>query len=125
MTVFNAFQCKREAGNHQVEGVPSVRVGVRCEHCQISSQLSHENFRVCLWNIGIIRGRSDELVEVMSRRKVGICSLQGVRWRGASARLVKAKDSRCKMFWAGNDKCVGVVGLYLADRWVEALFDVC
>ena len=32
MTVFNAVHCERGAENHQVEGVPNNRVGVRCEH---------------------------------------------------------------------------------------------
>ena len=39
----------------------------------------------------------------MSRHKVDICSLQEVRWRGASARLVEGKDSRFKLFWVGSE----------------------
>ena len=39
MTVFNAVQCERGAGHHLVKGVPYGRVGVRCEHHQIFSQL--------------------------------------------------------------------------------------
>ena len=56
MAVFNAVQCEGGAGNHQVEGVSNSRVGVRCEHRQIISQLSHQNFRVCSWNVGTMRG---------------------------------------------------------------------
>ena len=52
MTVFNAVQCERGAGNHKVEGFPYVRVGVRCGHHQIVSQLSHQNFRACRHNKG-------------------------------------------------------------------------
>ena len=48
MTVFNTFQCERRAGNHQVERVPTGRVGVGYEHRQIVNQLSHQSFRVCL-----------------------------------------------------------------------------
>ena len=118
------FSVKRGAGNHQVEGVPNGRVGVRCEHRQIVSQLSHQNFRVCSWNVGTMRGRSNEVVEVMSGRKVDICGLQEVRWRGAYARLVDGKGSRSKLFWVGNDKGMGGVGILLAEKWVEAIFDV-
>ena len=48
----------------------------------------------------------------MSRHKVDIFGLQEMRWRGASARLVKekVKDSRFKLFWVGNDKGMGGVG---------------
>ena len=37
VTVFDAVQCQREAGNHQIEGVPNSRVAVRCEHRQMLS----------------------------------------------------------------------------------------
>ena len=88
------------------------------------SQLSHQNFRVCSWNVGTRRGQSNEVAEVMSRHKVDICGLQEVRWRDASASLVKGKDSRFKLFWVGNDKDMGGVRILLAEKWVEAIFDV-
>ena len=60
-------------------------------------QLSHQNFRVCSWNVGLLRGQS--------------CGLQEVIWRVASARLVEAKDSRYKIFWGGDSKGMGGVGI--------------
>ena len=54
MIVFNAVQCEIRTGNHQVEGVPG-RVGVRCEHRLIVSQLLHQNFRLRSWNVGTMR----------------------------------------------------------------------
>ena len=60
----------------------------------------------------------------MLRRKFDICGLQEARWRGASARLVERKDSRYKLFWVGNDKVMGGVGILLAEKWLEAIFDV-
>ena len=56
-------------------------------------------------------GQSNEVVEVMSRRKVDICGLQEVRWRGVSAKFVEGKDSRFRLFWVGNDKGMGGVGI--------------
>ena len=53
MTAFHAVQCERRTGNHQVEGVPIGRFGVRCEYQQIVSyhikilECVHETFRVC------------------------------------------------------------------------------
>ena len=79
---------------------------------------------MCSWNVGTIRGQSNELVEVMSNRKVEICGLQERRWRGVSARLIKGKDSIFKLFWVGNGKDMGGVGNLLAEKWVEAIFDV-
>ena len=68
-----------------------------------------------------MRGRSNEVVEIMSRHKVDICSLQEVRWRGASARLVERKDSRFKLLWVGNDEGIGGVGVLFAEKRVEAI----
>ena len=73
------LSCERGTGSHQVKSVHNSRVGVRCEHRQIASQLSHQNFRLCSWNIGTIRGWSNEVIEVISTCKVDICSLQEVR----------------------------------------------
>ena len=72
------------ARNHRVEGVPNLRVGVRCKHHQIVIKLLES---VC----GMLA--QCEVTKVLSRRKVGICSLQEVRWRCVSARLVEGKYS--------------------------------
>ena len=60
----------------------------------------------------------------MSRRQVGICGLQEIRCRGASARLVKGKKSRYKMFWVEYYKRISSVGILLVKKWVEEVFDV-
>ena len=105
------FSVKGGTGNHQVEGISNSRAGVRCEHRQIISQLSHQNFRMCSWNVGTMRGRSNEVVEVMSRRKVDISSLQEVRWRGASATLhleanIKRPIYQCNTHFKGKKEIV-------------------
>ena len=66
MTVFNEIQCKRGAGNHQVGGIPNGSAGLRCEHRRIVSQLSHQNFGVCPWNVATARGRSNEMVNAQT-----------------------------------------------------------
>ena len=71
-----------------------------------------------------MRGRSNEMAEVMSRYKVDICSLQEVRWRGASARLVEQKDSRFKLLWVGNDEDIGGVGIFFCRKMGGGNFDV-
>ena len=47
-----------------------------------------------------------------------------MRWRGASARLFKGKDSRFKSFWVENNEGMGGVGILLTEKWVKAIFDV-
>ena len=53
-----------------------------------------------------------------------MCCLQEVRWRGASTRMVDAKDSRWKFFWVGNAQGTGGVDILLAEKWVEKMFDM-
>ena len=59
----------------------------------------------------------------MCRSKVDICGLQQVRWRDASARLVKGKDFRYKMFWVENEKDMGGVRILLVEKWMQTIFD--
>ena len=49
------------------------------EDRQIVSQLSNQNFQARSWNVGTMRGRSNEVVEVICRRKADICGLQEVK----------------------------------------------
>ena len=53
-----------------------------------------------------------------------LCCLQDIRWRGASAHMREGKDSRYKMFWAGNEKGRGSVGILLSEEWTEKVFDI-
>ena len=89
-----------------------------------SSSEIPQNFRIASLNVGTLRGRADEVVETMSRRKVDLCCLQETRWRGGSARMLKGKDSRYKLFWSGNDRGTAGVGFLLAEKWIEKVFDV-
>ena len=47
----------------------------------------HELFRLGTWNVGTLRDRAGE-IETLNRRKIDICCVQEVRWRGASTRTV-------------------------------------
>ena len=59
-----------------------------------------------MWNVGTMTDPSNEVAEGISGRKVGICSVQEVRWIVVSARFVEEKNSRCKMVWVRNEKSV-------------------
>ena len=45
-------------------------------------------------------------------------------WRGASARYITGKDSRYKFFWVGNDQGTSGVGVLLAEKWVDKVYDI-
>ena len=115
---------KSGTGN-TVESVANGRVDVRCGRPQIDIKLLHQNtIRVATLNVGTMRGRSSEVVETVTRRGIDICCVQETRWRGASARLIEGKNSRCKFFWVGNDKGTGGVGILVAEKWIDKIFDI-
>ena len=121
MKVLNKF-LKNGTGNY-VEGVVNGRTGsgpVRSTSCETP----HDTFKIASWNIGTMRGRSSEIVETITRRNIDLCCVQEVRWRGASARHIIGKDSRYKFFWVGNNQGTSGVGVLLAEKWVDKVYDI-
>ena len=59
-----------------------------------------------------IKGRVDEVVEMLERRPVDVCCVQEVRWRGASVRFVEGRRAKYKLFWIGNSTGYGSRYIY-------------
>ena len=72
--------------------------------------------RIASLNVGILRGRSIEVVELMSRRGIDLCCIQVCRWRVRQLEWLKLKDFRHKCFWIGNDLDTEDVGVFLAEK---------
>ena len=51
--------------------------GVECVELRVGSA-----------NVGTMRGRSGEVVEMCGRRKLDVCCLQETRWKGSGARTL-------------------------------------
>ena len=122
MQVLNEFLWKNRAGNC-VEGIVNGRTGngpVRPTSCKIP----YNKFKIASWNIGTMRGRSNEIVEIITRRNIDLCCVQEVRWRGASTGLITGKDSKYKFFWVGNDHGTSEVGVLLAEKWIDKVYDI-
>ena len=105
------------------------RDGVNPEHHQIVNQQSGTDatnsiLRIGSLNVGTMRGRSGEVIETLERRKVDVCCVQEIRWRGASTRLITGKSCQYKMFWVGNNRGVGGVGILVHQKWIESIVDV-
>ena len=85
-------------------------------------------FRVASFNVGTLNKRSAEEVETLTRRRVDLCSLQEIRKKGTllpgQAEWITGKDSRMRLYWCGNQKASGGVGIMLAEKWVEKVFEV-
>ena len=117
------------AGRNQisVSGVsglaPSQVLGAGSGHCSKSSK-HLRNFRVGTLNVNTLKGRVCEVVETLSRRKVDLCCVQETRYWGGHCRMITGKDSRYKLFWSGNSKGTAGVGVFVAEKWIEKVFEV-
>ena len=121
MTVLSKFL--KNGTRNYVEGVVNGRTGsgpVRSSSCETP----HNTMKIASWNVGTMRGRSSEIVETITRRNIDLCCVQEVRWRGASTRYLTGKDSRYKFFWVGNDQGTNGVGVLLAEKWVDKVYDI-
>ena len=97
---------------------------------QIDAQDGHQSLKLYIFlrvgtlNVNTLRGRVYEVVETLSRRKVDVCCIQETRYRGGSYRIIKGKDTRYKLYWSGNDKGTAGVGAFLAEEWIQKVFEV-
>ena len=67
-------------------------------------------------NVGSLCGRKTEVCEELRKRKVDVCCIQEVRWKGQGARFVGASGRRYKMWWSGNDAGFGGVGILVKEE---------
>ena len=70
-----------------------------------------------------MRCKASEVVETMSRRRVNLCCLQETHWK-TNLKLIAGKDSPYKYFSCGNDESTCGVGILLAEKWWEKVFEV-
>ena len=78
--------------------------------------LSYEQgieLRIGSVNVGTLRGRCGEVVDMVGRRKLDICCLQETRWKGGSSRNMGKDGARYKLFWV----VVRMVGLAWGCWW--------
>ena len=83
-----------------------------------------EEFCTGSMNVGTMRGRSAEIVETATRRRLDCGFLQETKWKGvlcpsqsrSQVRWLKGKDSVYKVFWSGNSEGTNGVGILLAKK---------
>ena len=89
-----------------------------------NSKLNKLMLCIAALNVGTMRGRGSEVVEMLGRRGVEICCVQETRWNGGSARLLSAKDYKYKFFWSGDKSGLGGVGVLLHIKLVDNVISV-
>ena len=75
-------------------------------------------------SVNTLRGRICQVVETLSRRKVDVCCIQETRYHGGNCRTIKCKERRYKLYWSRKDKGTAGVGVFVAEEWIEIVFEV-
>ena len=76
------------------------------------------------WNLGTICGRGTEVCEELRKRKVDVCCVQEVRWRGQGTRFLGVKNRRYKLWWSGNDSGMNGVGILVKEELCEKVVEI-
>ena len=117
--------CVNGTGATNGKGVAHGKTQFRCGTGQTVIQLPHQpdsevmKFRLCSLNVGTLHKRENEVVEMLERRSIDVCCIQEVGYKKEKGvKFVVGKECRYKLFW------IGKAGLFLAEKWVEKVFEV-
>ena len=50
--------------------------------------------------------------------------IQETRYHGGNCHTIMGKDTRHKLYWSRNDKGTAGVGMFVAEEWIEKVFEV-
>ena len=64
------------------------------------------------------------MYEQLSKRKVDICCLRDVKWRGQRTGFVCIKNRRNKLWASGNNDGIGGFGIFLKKESCEKVLEV-
>ena len=59
--------------------------------------------RIVTLNVVTMRGRSAEIIEMLSKHNVDICCVQETRWKGESAQNILGKNCHYNFFWVSRE----------------------
>ena len=79
--------------------------------------------KVCTVNVGSLKGRSREMVEMLSRRGVDLCCLQEVRYRGAGATSIGTNEEKYKL-WNSGGEVRERVGIFIKYELAKVVIEV-
>ena len=93
---------------------------VKKENKRFNAETVVANYCFGTWNIGALKGKSGEVCEVLRRRKVKVCCIQEVRWKGEGSRALQGY----KLIWKGNSEGTAGVGVLVASELVDRIIRV-
>ena len=80
-----------------------------------------ENFgiRFVSVNVASLCGRKTEVCEELRKKRVDVCCIQEIRWKGQEARFVVTSGQRYKLWWLENDAEFEGVGILVKEEISE------
>ena len=90
------------------------------ENKRFNAETVVANYHFGTWNIGTLKGKSGEVCEVLYRRKVKVCCIQEVRWKGEGSRALQGY----KLTWKGNSEGTAGVGVLVASELADKIIRV-
>lgn len=77
--------------------------------------------RLATWNIGSLTGRSQELAEILHRRKINICCIQELRWKGSKSRNI---GNGYQLLYHGSSNARNGVGIIVDEQLKQRIISV-
>ena len=56
------------------------------------------------------------MCEELRKRRIDVCCIQEIRWKGQGARFVGTSGRRYKLWWSRNDAGFGGVGILVREE---------
>ncbi|KAK3894077.1 hypothetical protein Pcinc_002179 [Petrolisthes cinctipes] len=82
-----------------------------------------QNVRLATVNVGTLKGRAREVIEMVARRKVDIGCMQEVRYKGQEARMLGGGETY-KLWWSGGEVGANVVGILVKEEHMVDVIEV-
>ena len=80
--------------------------------------------RVCSVNVGTMKGRSREIVNMLARRKIMVCCAQEVQYKGHGCRMFGDGEDKYKLWWSGEMDRAGGVGVLVREECMGDVVEV-
>ena len=90
---------------------------------KINDRKRMEKIRVATANVGTMIGKESEVADMLRRRRVDLCCVQEVRYKGKDTKIV-GEAQRYKFWWSGNIRKTNGVGILLKEELVENVISV-
>jgi len=89
---------------------------------RVKKLVLENRIRFGTWNIGTLTGKSMEVVDTMTRRRINFMCLRETKWVGKKAK--ELDSSGFKLWYTGEARSRNRVGIIVDKEWKKDIVDV-